>query len=581
MKVRTWRHNRAPAGWAEVLEELLQFDSLARRFSKGKKSDAENKALYACHDRLIALATNCLATGTAFNLNDTLLDEVFIEGILLTQNYYRELVDHPELETLDTAGSKTLSLFTPDCLRDAEDSDALNTRLRSVFQVDDATLDEMQARLAEQTEPLRDRHKIVKALEELFNLVSQNPQLDEDVFRLFQSFYPDAPFQPGQVKLIKTASALFFCLPFNAETTPGWDNISEADKVRYKQFIQKIKQGEPFAHFPAFGTFKGADTAPDILNGIVNRSQLSYQRVTTTLTRMVSILPMDEIDKFVIHDTWGHQWQESLLHFDAPYTQLARFNLPLSLQEQASVMGHQSAFADIFVKTESGEITLDEEALRRFIDDGVYERSVIALTPVVAEILADIVEYKFLALHPEKEELLPSSSLFKDYPTKFDLTLQDLHFCFEQASQGFREWATSEALQTQMEAQILDALEVPHTKAEDVHKVVQAAARICEERLVGFYQPQWFWEHEHKNRLRLNAFSLMALNLLSIHAVLLHTYRTLDATPTCVPGMHGFKDLLVVAMGVFFERDPQRHLWLMDEFLTEGFLPRWERWIQQ
>ena len=581
MKVRTWHQNRAPESWTEVLAQLKLFDSLAQNLAKGKKSDAKRNSLDACHDQLIALASDRLATGTAFDVDDTLLDEVFIEGVLLTQNYYRELVDHPELETLDTAGSKTLSLFTPDCSGDAEDSYALSARIQSVFQIDSATLDKMQARLAEQTEPLRDRQKIVKALEGLFNLVSQNPQLDEDVFRLFQGFYPDSPFHPGQVKLIKTASALFFCLPFNAQTTPGWEDVPEADKVRYKQFIHRIQQGEPFAHFPAFGPFEGADTASDILNGIIDSAQLSYERVTTTLTRMVSILPMDEIDKFLIHDTWGHQWQESLLDFEEPYTQLARFDLPLSLQEQASVLGQQRTLADVFATTDTGEITLDEAELRQFIDDEIYERSVVALTPAVAEILADIVEYKFLTLHPDKEKLLPSSSLFKNYPTKFDLTLQDLHFCFEQASKVFREWATSKALQDQMQAQILDALKVPHTKAEHVHKVVQAAARICEERLADFYQPQWFWESERGNGLRLNAFSLMALNLLSIHAALLKTYQTLSETPANVPGMQSFKDLLVLAMGVFFERDPQRHLWLMDEFLTEGFLPRWERWIQR
>ena len=581
MKVRTWRQNRAPESWAEVLAQLKQFDSLAQNLAKGKKSDAKRNSLYACHDRLIALASDRLVTGTAFDVDNTLLDEVFIQSVLLTQNYYRELVDHPEIETLDTAGSKTLSLFTPDCSGDSEDSEALRARIQAVFQIDGATLDKMQAQLAEQTEPLRDRQKIVKALEGLFNLVSQNLQLDEDVFRLFQGFYPDSPFQPGQVKLIKTASALFFCLPFNAQTTPGWENIADANKVRYKQFIHRIQQGEPFAHFPAFGPFEGADTASDLLDRIVCRSQLSYERVTMTLTRMVSILPMDEIDKFLIHDTWGHQWQESLLDFEEPYTQLARFDLPLSLQEQASVLGQQSALADVFVTTDTGEITLDEAELRRFIDDEIYERSVVALTPTVAEILADIVEYKFLTLHPGKEKLLPSSSLFKNYPTKFDLTLQDLQFCFEQASKVFREWATSKVLQDQMEAQILDTLKVPHTKAEHVHKVVQAAAYICEEHLANFYQPKWLWESEDKGRLKLNAFSLMALNLLSVHTVLLKTYQTLSETPASVPGMRSFKDLLVVAMGVFFEKDPQRHLWLIDEFLTEGFLPCWERWMQR
>lgn len=446
MEVHTWRDDGAPESWTEVLAKLKQFERSAQSLAQTKESKSlsqeEQDTLYASHDHLVELASERLPTQAALDVEAALFDQVFVEAVLLTP-YYRELVYHPGVEILDTAGSRTFSLFIPDYSGEAADEEALKERLRTVFQIDDAIFGELTTRLAEQTEPLRDRQKIVGALDDLFNLASHNPQLDDAVFRMFQRFYPDSPFQAGQVKLIKTASAIFFCLPFDESTIPGWDKITETNKARYRQFLHKIQQIEPFAHFPVFGPFEGETATPDLLDQIVARSELSYEQVTTTLTRMVGTLPLDEVDKYLIHDTWGHQWQESLLDFEEPYTQLARFDLPLSLKEQASVLGQQSGFADAFFRTGADEIALDAAKLRKFIDDELYERSVVALTPVLAEMLADVVEYKFLTLHPEKAELLPSSSLLKTFPTKFDLTLQDLHFCFDQASKVFREWVAS------------------------------------------------------------------------------------------------------------------------------------------
>ena len=73
--------------------------------------------------------------------------------------------------------------------------------------------------------------------------------------------------------------------------------------------------------------------------------------------------------------------------------------------------------------------------------------------------------------------------------------------------------------------------------------------------------------------LKLNAFSFAALNFLRIHTAFLQTYQTLSEIET----QYSFKDALVLAMGIFFEVDPQRFIWQLDRFLTDGFLPRWRK----
>ena len=99
------------------------------------------------------------------------------------------------------------------------------------------------------------------------------------------------------------------------------------------------------------------------------------------------------------------------------------------------------------------------------------------------------------------------------------------------------------------------------------------AVELCKEQLHSFYQPEWAWEQTENGRLKLNAFSFAALNFLRIHTALIQTYEDLSQIKTS----YGFKDILVLAMGTFFERNPQQNIWQLDSFLTEAFLPRWQK----
>ena len=586
MALYTWKpYDNISSSWEPVLECLKKFETLTQQINKAKKEQDPDstetlQTFYTQHNKLMADTRSRFQH--ALTLCDAAtLDTAFVEAVWLSLEHYPSLVHHPEIENLDTAGSKTFTLFTPDAPAASDKREKLKNALQQAFNLDSATVDRLNGDLSTRTSPLHHRHQIMKSLETRFNLVSDNPKLDADILQLFRSLYPGAPFEADEVKLVKTSSALYFCLPTEPvekaqKSQQGEENnTSQHPQSYYEKFLRKIWEVEPFAHFPVFGTFNAENLDLTFRQKIAADTALSLELVTSTLTRMVGILPLEELDKYLIHDTWGHQWQESLLDFEEPYTALTLFKRPLSLTETASVMGEQTSFADTFVKTEAGTIELDPAKLQQFIDAELYERAIIAFTPILAEMLADVVEYKFLELHREQEHLLPSSSLLKAFPSKLDLTLVDLRTCFVHASEVFQNWVTSASTQHQLHKEICEKLDIPNdvSKHKELSEVLNTAVELCKAQLHTFYESEWAWEKTKDGSLKLNAFSFAALNFLRIHTALIQVYKDLSEVETA----YGFKDILVLAMGTFFERNPQQNIWQLDSFLTEAFLPRWKK----
>lgn len=595
MNVNTWHQDNTPNSWKIILEGLKEFETHVNQINKKKKKGPVSKETLEkfldLHNTLV-LETDKISCSSKQNdsidTSSSVLDNIFIEAIWLSLDQYPAIVNHPNIENLDTAGSKIFTLFTADAPTEESEQEALKELLQNIFHVDSKALDKLTKNLAIRTAPLVHRHQIMRCLQNRFNLVSDNPQLDTDILNLFQCLYPGAPFEVGEVKLIKTCSALYFCLPSEEKDVVTDTHIEQKSaatsstakkqsgkKIGYTQFLRKIWQVEPFAHFPVFGTFNAENLDLKFRKQIAEETTLPVELVTATLTRMVGVLPLEELDKYLIHDTWGHQWQESLLDFEDLYTELSLFNRPLSFNESASVLGEQTTFAEAFVKTKTGEINLDAEKLTGFIDAELYERSIIAFTPILAEMLADVVEYKFLQLHPEQAHLMPSSSLLKAFPSKLDLTLVDLRNCFERASEAFQTWVDSDGAKHRIHAEVCEKLDIPDKERnrQELDDVLEKAVQLCKERLDLFYKPEWFWEKTEDDCLKLNAFSFAALNFLRIHTAFLQTYETLSQIET----KYRFKDTFVLAMGTFFEIEPQRNIWHLDQFLTEGFLPRWKK----
>ena len=125
--------------------------------------------------------------------DEAILDTAFIEAVWLSLEHYPALVHHPEIENLDTAGSKIFTLFMPDAPTTPDKREALKTQLQRTFNLDSGAVDRLTEQLSIRTSPLHHRHQIMKSLETRFNLVSDNPKLDADILHLFQSLYLGAP----------------------------------------------------------------------------------------------------------------------------------------------------------------------------------------------------------------------------------------------------------------------------------------------------------------------------------------------------------------------------------------------------
>ena len=257
-----------------------------------------------------------------------------------------------------------------------------------------------------------------------------------------------------------------------------------------------------------------------------------------------------------------------MLHFDVLYEQMSHFAEPLEFAEIVSDdAGVSPPLAACFVGTGSG-VYLDSTAFLAFAMAEVFRRLPIVLSAVVAEMMADVAEYKFLADHPHLASHLPSSSHLWTYPSMLDLTLVDIPFYFGQATKVFRLWSKQTARQDAW----IEQLTARGATREAATVAVKDAINVWLDLEADYFRPELIW-CEADGQLRVNAFTRVVLNFTGLHRAILTSYRELDAIATGGLPLRSFRDLLVIATSVFFEANPAKNLWRMDEFVTSVLVP--------
>lgn len=560
-----------PLAWRGVLEDLRAFLELEQRL---RKSDASVDALELkrLHDRVVEQSAALLEPAALDELPQGMVDHLLLRAALTLVRLKQAVVaDQP---VLDTAGSRTLRLFEADYFGSAATVDAFVERVRTVLGLSVDDLHAEEAALARDLVDAQRKQAIVRALRDAFQLWPDAAGLRDGIARFFRAIYPDAPLPPEEVEVVVTSTLVFFCLPLDksgeALTTERYAQLSPTGKGAVRTFLRTQKRftQQRFASFPAFGLVECERLDPALLVDIAGRAGLTRGDVIAELPRLVTILPQAEIDKYLIHDVWGHGWQASMLRFDDLYEHIAGFADPFELNESAATgRGEAIALKSCFVGAEDA-LRLDEARFRAFATAEVCQRLPIALSAVLAEMLADVAEYKFLAEHPELTAWLPSSSRLSVYPAMLDLTLADIPFYFGQATKAFRLWEVQEERQTRLIEQLVAA----GGAREAARLAVSHALDVWRQLEQDYFRPELIW-CESDGRLRVNAFTRVALNFVGLHRTLLTTYSELAAqSPGTLP-LKSFRDLLVLAASVFFEADPARHLWRVDEFLALAFTP--------
>lgn len=570
-------HPVVPMDWRSVLDDLAEFVSLEQQLRADPNNETLVDRICKLHDQLIVGSNHLLEPHALDDIDSNLIDRMFARSVFLMTHIAASVAGDDDV--LDTAGCRTLHLYEADFLADADHQRQMRETLGRCLSLTDDELSQVEEKVLADIQPAARKHRVVRGIRDEFGLWKESANLRESVFAFFDAIYPSVGILPDEVELIVTGTMIFFCIPFAKDelTTERFHRLSASEQQPIRDFLQRVNRFSQwqFAHFPVFGFRRGQDLDDSLLNQIAARCELAAEVVASEISTLTAVIPLDELDKYVVHDIWGHSWQACMLGFDDHYEQLATYADPLRLDEFAveSRGADTINFQECFVG-EKDSLVLDEVLFRRFADLEVAERLPYAMTPVLAEVLADVAEFKLLDTGRTGD--MDSSSALHRFPAKLDLTMRDVMFYFRQATKVFRLWAEREDRRAITIEQLID------------QGATRRAARVAVERAAAIWrelESDWLSPEiqygEHDGHLHVNVVSRLALNFLAIHRETLDVYRRIGQMQLGELPLKSLRDLMLISVAVFFEESPSLNLWRVDEFLSLRIEPLCQELVKQ
>lgn len=402
-----------------------------------------------------------------------------------------------------------------------------------------------------------------------------------DAHRFFSFLFPDHPLQLGEVEVVATQSCVYFCILSQEQFVQTASFLARAEPARARtaDYLKRLRQFNfyNFAHFPAFTSFEAREMDPADLDELGRATDLARAELVALLNTVVFIEERDNLEKYLVHDSWGHYWQADLTGLGTLYHRMASLHLPLSPSDAVRLDDDKLlSFLDLVYLRRDGSLVFDEALARRYAVAWTQERFQALLAPIVAELAADMIEYRARAQCRAAGLELPSSSVFAHHPAKLDFAWADLSF-FVKALKRVNTLYEKDGTQRDsfMErARLLfqlkyrrnyPAVASPEALDTEMGKVL---ARL----LAIFHEVQ---EADLGMSLEnLNAFSRVFLNLLRV-AITLNAivHEQLEgARPHIAP----YFQTLVMFIVKYFEHDPSQGFWTLDETLAAHAVPLME-----
>ena len=252
---------------------------------------------------------------------------------------------------------------------------------------------------------------------------------------------------------------------------------------------------------------------------------------------------------------------------------MASLHLPLSPSDTVRLDDKLFSFLDLVYLRRDGSLLFDEALARRYAAAWTHERFQPLLAPVVAELAADMIEYRARAQCRAAGLELPSSSRFPQHPAKIDFAWADLSFFVKALKRVNTLYEKDAELRESFveRARLLfrlkyrrnyPAVTSPQTLDAELGKTLERLLAI-------FHEVQ---ETDLGTTLQTaNTFSLAFLNLLRIGATLnrLVHGELENARPHLAP----YFQTLVMFVVKYFEREPSHGFWTLDETLATHAVP--------
>jgi tellurite resistance protein len=557
-----------PAGVAPLCAGLARLEAITREqkaLDAGSVAVGSTEAREAAQQEARAVYAQLLVDVAPFALDDRApslgspaeLRARFVDAVLLWMQFCRT----SSLPLVDSLDTRSIRAFPLDLPPDAAACAELGAALAASQGLSAAELGESERRVARATRTLRRKLDLTRAL--TARLCARGGPSGPGLSELMREFYGPLPLRPGDVDLVVTSSAIFFVLPLHGERfdVPDWDQRPEAERAAIASFLARFAREnlKETWRFPAFGLFDPAALAPALLDDLARATHTPPDSVRQRLCTMVNILPKAEIDQYLVHDAWGHTWQEVLNEFESDYASLRSISEALSPSDGPRFGGAGvAALGDAFCASD-GRTRLDEARLLASAEADLYGRVQIGLSQVLSEVLADFVEAKFSRLEPARP--LPTSSLLPSQSMKLDLTIQDMLRQARRSSRPYRDlW--SKPPERARWAVALRGRGLPEAGLDEA---VAAACRVLEARFGAPLRPSITGAGADTGS------SVATRALLELTLLCRELERVLDETsersspawlrPEYCP------DLWAVGLSHLYEADRQNRFWSLDTLL--------------
>ncbi len=516
-----------------------------------------------------------LAMDTAIDAVPLLVRRAFVEAALLVTRYHQV----GGLAWQGSLPSLTLSRYSPDPVPDRWLNKPVIAQLCQAFALPDADPQTLQDRLAGVDQMIARQRRLIQAIltDISHNDINQQPHdlTPAAIVTLCHRLFGQVPIPPAAINWVHTDMQVFICLDYDSEQLADqslWQALGENDRAQLQAFLRSLGQSsfDKFGRFPIFGPCSQQHLDLAWCDRLAQSTGLSRAEVIESLTRSISILPTQKAEAFLIHDIWGHHWQLMMTQFGSDYTSLATCAQPLRAAETAYTPLGPLTCREVFV-VQDDQVLVNEYRARQFFHGEVQQRMGLLFTHLLGEMVADVAEFKFIWDNPQAADRLPSSSLFKQEPTKLDLSLADVDHLFLRVLQPLLEVQLSVLQDCCLEQDLLTEWALAG------HDVRSLELRTSLKQAIARLYQIFFQEYNHTYLPtmtgNIGTFTQVVSNLLYLGNVVNALYTHPASQHQTLP----FQDLLIIFIGCYCSSNSYEEFWAIDDVLAAYFLPCWQQ----
>jgi hypothetical protein len=477
-----------------------------------------------------------------------------------------------ELAFIDTLQTSTLRAYQADWSGSSSAADLVRGKLQEVFNIVPDTWMREQEILEVDLEDTRDKSRLIAAIRTLYSL-DQFPSPDQscsheqllssqkqNANRFLCRLFPELSGAFAECHIAVSATLFFFVLPdifCDEEPMDG----SHHGFAAFRSRLKKFKQWQ-FAQFPMFGFLRGDEVDPNLIEELADISGLAPSYIRRELGRVIGFLPLAFVERYLVHDVWGHGWQASMLRLEGLYQQLAAFDQNFDWNSAIALPDHSKLrLSDCLQRTATGH-RLHDGRFTQFMERWIWNRIPTAMTPLVAELVADLFEHKLYWTHPQLYSNLQTTSILPDSPAKLDLMLEDLRIYFKQIFKATDLFCQRNSYRQRFAAEMVaDGID-PKDAAMIVEKIRQRieawrSRELASQRII----------MEDRDGVLVNLFGYLEHHIVLLGATSSIVARQLARTPTEFSHMQRWNDWFALLIAVYFEQDPAKHFWKLPSFI--------------